>query len=183
MSINTSFIIPHKGREDMLIETLTSIAELKTPKEQYEVILVSQNKEISEALSEFKETVNLRVVNNNENNTISHSRNLGAGLATGKYLAFLDADVALASNWLDVMINTLSTRDNTVLASAMQVNSPNAPPLERIRTALSNAELDVPVGFLPGRNLFLLKETFEAAGKFPEHLLTCEDYFLSLIHI
>ena len=107
MSINTSFIIPHKGREDMLIETLTSIAELKTPKEQYEVILVSQNKEISEALSEFKETVNLRVVNNNENNTISHSRNLGAGLATGKYLAFLDADVALASNWLDVMLSLI----------------------------------------------------------------------------
>ena len=45
MSINTSFIIPHKGREDMLIETLTSIAGLTTPKEQYEVVLVSQNKE------------------------------------------------------------------------------------------------------------------------------------------
>ncbi len=44
MSINTSFIIPHKGREDMLIETLTSIAGLTTPKEQYEVVLVSQNK-------------------------------------------------------------------------------------------------------------------------------------------
>ncbi len=179
MSINTSFIIPHKGREDMLIKTLTSIAELKTPKEQYEVILVSQNKEISTALSEFKETVNLRVVYNDDSNTISHSRNLGAGLATGKYLAFLDADVSLASNWLSVMIDILNTQDNTALASAMQVNSFNAPPLERIRTALSNAELDVPVSFLPGRNLFLLKETFEAAGKFPEHLLTCEDYFFT----
>ena len=157
MSINTSFIIPHKGREDMLIETLTSIAGLTTPKEQYEVVLVSQNKEISNTLSAFIETVNLRVVYNDENNTISHSRNLGAGLATGEYLAFLDADVALASNWLDVMIDTLKTRDNTALVSAMQVNSPNAPPLEIIRTALSNAELDVPVSFLPGRNLFLLK--------------------------
>ena len=107
MSINTSFIIPHKGREDMLIETLTSIAGLTTPKEQYEVVLVSQNKEISNTLSAFIETVNLRVVYNEENNTISHSRNLGAGLATGEYLAFLDADVALASNWLDVMILSL----------------------------------------------------------------------------
>lgn len=179
MSINTSFIIPHKGREDMLIETLTSIAGLTTPKEQYEVVLVSQNKEISNTLSAFIETVNLRVVYNDENNTISHSRNLGAGLATGEYLAFLDADVALASNWLNVMVDTLKTRDNTALVSAMQVNSPNAPPLEIIRTALSNAELDVPVSFLPGRNLFLLKKTFEAAGKFPEHLLTCEDYFFT----
>ncbi|WP_394221200.1 glycosyltransferase [Alteromonas gracilis] len=179
MSINTSFIIPHKGREDMLIETLTSIANLQTPQEQYEVILVSQNKEISTALSEFKETVNLRVVHSDDNNTISHSRNLGADLAAGKYLAFLDADISLASNWLNVMIDTINTRDNTVLVSAMQVNSPNAPPLERIRTALSNAELDVPVNFLPGRNLFLLKSTFEAAGRFPEHLLTCEDYFFT----
>ena len=51
MSINTSFIIPHKGREDMLIETLTSIAGLTTPKEQYEVVLVSQNKEISKMVA------------------------------------------------------------------------------------------------------------------------------------
>ena len=73
MSINTSFIIPHKGREDMLIETLTSIAGLTTPKEQYEVVLVSQNKEISNTLSAFIEKVNLRVLYNEENKYISFS--------------------------------------------------------------------------------------------------------------
>ena len=83
MSINTSFIIPHKGREDMLIETLTSIAGLTTPKEQYEVVLVSQNKEISNTLSAFIETVNLRVVYNDENNTISHSCGRSNGVQDG----------------------------------------------------------------------------------------------------
>ena len=77
------------------------------------------------------------------------------------------------------MIEIITSRTNTVLVSAMQVNSHNATPLEKIRTALSNAELDTEVNFLPGRNLFIRKETFEDAGKFPEQLLTCEDYYFT----
>ena len=65
------------------------------------------------------------------------------------------------------------------IAAAMQINSEHATPLERIRTALSNAELDTTVSFLPGRNLFLLKDTFARVNGFPEHLLTCEDYYFT----
>jgi len=43
MSIITSFIIPHKGREEMLIRTLESIANQTAPGNTYEVIVVSQN--------------------------------------------------------------------------------------------------------------------------------------------
>ena len=179
VSIKTSFIIPHKGREEMLIETIKSIANLDSAKDTYEVILVSQNKSVSDAVSQFSQSLNLTVVHNDEQNTISHSRNMGAKVAQGEYFAFLDADIALASNWLDVMTNIIESRSNTLLVSAMQINSTNAPALEKIRTALSNAEVDTTVNFLPGRNLFLKRETFNAAGQFPEHLLTCEDYYFT----
>ena len=179
VSIKTSFIIPHKGREEMLVDTIQSIANLDTPKTEFEVIIVSQNDSVSELIQSYNKTLNLSVIYNNEERTISHSRNTGAKQAKGEYLAFLDADVALANSWLNTMIEIITSRPNTVLVSAMQVNSQNATPLEKIRTALSNAELDTEVNFLPGRNLFIRKETFEDAGRFPEHLLTCEDYYFT----
>ena len=77
------------------------------------------------------------------------------------------------------MLQTITERSNCLLTSAAQVNSKNAPPLEKIRTALSNAELDCEVNFLPGRNLFLTRETFNKVKGFPEHLITCEDYYFT----
>ena len=179
MSILTSFIIPHKGREAMLIETINSIAKQTALRDTYEVIVVSQNTSASQLLSALGDKLNLSIIYNAENKTISHSRNLGAKHAKGSYLAFLDADVALSTNWLETVKAQLEFDDATALVSAMQINSNDAPPLERIRTALSNADLDTEVSFLPGRNLFLSKETFYEAGQFPEHLMTCEDYYFT----
>ncbi len=179
MSKRVSFIIPHKGRESMLLDTLSSIIALDYPKDKLEVIVVSQNESASESLSALKEEVPLTVIFNQTDKTISHSRNLGATHACGEYLAFLDADIALSTNWAATMLSTIESKADTKLVSAMQVDSSNAPPLERIRTALSNAELDTYVAFLPGRNLFLHKDTFEQVGGFPEHLLTCEDYYFT----
>ncbi|MDO6566316.1 glycosyltransferase family 2 protein [Alteromonas sp. 1_MG-2023] len=179
MSILTSFIIPHKGREAMLIDTINSIANQTVSRDSYEVIVVSQNTSASQVLSALGETLNLSIIYNAESKTISHSRNLGAEHAKGSFLAFLDADVALSPNWLETVKAKLESDAATALVSTMQINSNNAPPLERIRTALSNADLDTEVSFLPGRNLFLAKHTFYEAGQFPEHLLTCEDYYFT----
>ncbi|BFT29629.1 hypothetical protein D210916BOD24_08050 [Alteromonas sp. D210916BOD_24] len=179
MTPYTSFIIPHKGREAMLIDTLQSIAEQNVGIEEFEVIVISQNQAVSEKVKHFKNCLALSIIYNDPNNSISHSRNLGAESAKGEFLAFLDADIYLAPNWLSTMRDTLQSTPSVVLVSAMQQNSDYAPPLEKIRTALSNAELDTNVSFLPGRNLFLRKQTFYQAGKFPEHLLTCEDYYFT----
>lgn len=179
MSALVSFIIPHKGREAMLIETLNSICTQSFRTGEIEVVIVSQNKTVSASLEALKERLKLKIIFNEDGNTISHSRNIGARKAEGKYLAFLDADVELASNWTETVYNILTRNQDIALVSAMQINSEGAPPLERIRTALSNAELDTNVAFLPGRNLFLAKETFNKVNGFPEHLMTCEDYYFT----
>ena len=173
-----SFIIPHKGREQMLLQTLDSLAALATPASEWEVIVVSRNDALSPELAERQTTMPLHIVFNRNDGTISYSRNLGAQHAKGEYLAFLDADVALSNNWIEEMLRCLE-HPGVKLASAMQINSQDAPPLERIRTALSNADVDAFVAFLPGRNLFLHRDTFEAVGRWPEHLMTCEDYYFT----
>ena len=174
-----SFVIPHKGRETMLLQTLDSIKQQTLDAEKFEVIIVSQNENVSQTLAEYRQHFSLTVMHNDDANSISHSRNIGAAKATGTYLAFLDADVSLAANYTTIMLQTLQHTPSLALVAAMQVNSEQAPPLERIRTALSNAELDTTVSFLPGRNLFLHRDTFATVGGFPEHLLTCEDYYFT----
>lgn len=176
---SVSFIIPHKGRESMLIDTLASIANLETQHCIPEIILVSQNDVVSEQVKLAAGSVPLTVLRGMPDKTISDSRNQGASHSTSDYFAFIDADIGLSSNWLDTLLNILKTRPNTKLVSAMQVAGDNAPPLEEIRTALSNAEVDVAVSFLPGRNLLLHRDTFFAVGQFPTHLITCEDYYFT----
>ena len=180
MTANTvTFVIPHKGREEMLKDTLMSIAQQEYPVASMEIILVSQNSEVSEALREACGNVPFKVLFAEPEHTISASRNRGAKVAGGDYLAFLDADIHLSRNWLTACMKTLTERPGTKLVSAMQIPSDAPTPLEHIRVALSNAEVDCAVDFLPGRNLLLAKDTFYQVGQFPEHLITCEDYYFT----
>jgi len=100
-------------------------------------------------------------------------------MAQGEYLSFLDADIELSKNWLKVMHEQLNANSQRKLISAYQICSNNPPELEKVRTELSNIEIDVDVAFLPGRNLFLHRDTFHEVAGFPEHLITCEDYFFT----
>jgi glycosyltransferase involved in cell wall biosynthesis len=177
--MQVSFIIPHKGRFEMLIQTLQSISQQACDLQTIEVIVVSQTPEIQQQTLLDNPSIKLTVFIRPESDTISALRNYGVTKAQGQYLAFLDADIWLSSNWTQQMIAQLSDTQDRIISSAMQICDDNAPPLEKIRTSLSNAEIDTDVAFLPGRNLFLAKTSFDKIGGFPEHLITCEDYFFT----
>jgi len=174
-----SFIIPHKGREQFLQKTLESISLQEIDLALIEVIIVTQNDRLSKETLAFKNTLTLSVYEKPLTDTISTLRNYGVEISKGDYLAFLDADIFLSRNWTQCMLDTLNEKASRVITSAVQINSPDAPPLERIRTALSNATTDDNVSFLPGRNLFLSRQTFSRIGGFPDHLITCEDYYFT----
>ncbi len=175
-----SFIIPHKGRLEMLRQTVKSICSQEFDLEQIEVIVVSQNEVLApEDLKLASTQANLRIFLRPEQETISALRNYGVEHSQGEYIAFLDADIDLSRNWLSAMLEELQSEPARVLVSAIQDEGDTPCPLERIRTCLSNAETDTPVTFLPGRNLLLSRATFDQSGGFPEHLITCEDYYFT----
>lgn len=173
-----SFIIPHKGREELLERTLQSVFELDFDQNEREIIVVTQNIALACASidrSRFAFTTIFRP----ERETISTLRNVGVTHASGEYLAFLDADIQLSPNWLRVMFSEFEANPERVLVSARQQGAPDAGIIEVIRVLLQNTANDRAVQFLDGRNLFLKREIFEKAGGFPEDLVTCEDYYFT----
>ncbi len=176
--MKVSFIIPHKGRLDMLKATIESILALDYDLDDLEILVISQNESLlpEELVNHHLDKV--KVYTRPPEFTISASRNFGAAQALGEYFAFLDADVELSKNWLNMMFEELN-KEGRVLVSAHQRCLDSAPKLEKLRTVLSNAVVDASVEFLPGRNLFLHKTSFEQVGGFPEHLITCEDYYFT----
>ena len=174
-----SFVIPHKGREELLERTVASIVAQDYDLSELEITIVTQNTTLASDFQREKELVSINIVFRPDNETISALRNTGVEHSSGHYLAFLDADVVLSANWVKAMLSELEDNTGRVLVSAVQRCENNAPPLEKIRTALSNATIDSEVQFLPGRNLLLKKETFAKVGGFPEHLVTCEDYYFT----
>ena len=163
----------------MLIQTVESVLAQDIDLNQIEIIIVTQNQYFDRSMLPMSGNATITVIEQPETDTISALRNTGASQSKADYLAFLDADIQLSSNWIHAMKSELAADNQRVLVSAIQRCEQNAPVLEKLRTVLSNATVDTDVAFLPGRNLFLKRETFEAVGRFPEHLVTCEDYYFT----
>jgi len=173
-----SFIIPHKGREELLERTLQSVLDLDYDPQALEVIVVTQNAHLSCADREpYKGR--FTTIFRPESDTISTLRNIGVQHASGEYLVFLDADIHLSPNWLTTMFQEMQERPERILVSAIQQNASDAGILEKIRVTLNNIPADQTIQFLDGRNLFLKRSTFDTVGGFPEHLVTCEDYYFT----
>ena len=173
--ISVAFIIPHMGRENLLVQTLISIAELENEGFEIEVVVASKNDKFSDELLAFSSKLKIEFLSMPMSVTISDQRNIGVKKTNSEFLAFIDADISLSRNWLQSM-HALLTQKKYRLVSAKQITSTHPSPLEQVRTLLSNHDLDTEVEFLPGRNLFLSKDTFEQSGGFPSKLVTCEDY-------
>lgn len=174
-----SFIIPHKGRFEMLQETIQSISQLSYDLSKLEIIVVSQTPEIQQQTLITDANFPVQICIRPDSDSISALRNYGVKQAQGEYIAFLDADIALAKNWATQIIQLLNEDLQRIILSGTQTCHDDSPIVEKIRTSLSNAAVDTNVDFLPGCNLFLRKESFDMIGGFPEHLLTCEDYYFT----
>ncbi len=174
---SVTFIIPHKGREEMLVDTLQSIAAQDAPDVSISVVVVSQNTS-HQIPAELLAQLDISIHHIQPDWTISQARNFGVVNSESEFLAFLDADVRLAHNWLGTLLQELFTT-NSKLISAQQTCPHNATMLEHIRTTLSNVVTHCYVEFLPGRNLLMRRDTFAQVGGFPEHLTTCEDYYFT----
>lgn len=179
--IDVAFIIPHKGREELLEKTVQSLIKQDDGEKKLNItiIVVSQNEKapLDESLSVENRT--LKIYTMPQNLTISALRNEGVKKTEANYIAFIDADMYLSPDWVCKMIHELEIDKSRAIVSSYEHIPENATSIEKIRVLLNNQSKDSKVPFMTGRNLFLTRETFNAIGGFPENLITAEDYYFT----
>ena len=177
--ILVTFILPHKGRDALLKQTVQSIHALDFDQKALEIIVVTQNTTL-EIPSRLQNVTPPRIIFRPAHETVATLRNIGARHASGAYFAFVDADVQLSSNWLSIMLETLQAKANRLLVSAVRQSNAETGAIGKMCSALWNSSsADNAVELLSGANLFLRRETFDQVGGFPEDFVSSEDYFLT----
>ena len=118
-----SIVIPTFARPRRLRECLQGIAGLRAEGVAFEVVVVDDGSpdSLAAVVAEFADRVPVTLVEQ-ERGGPGSARNTGAGVARGRYLAFLDDDCRPASDWLEVLVGELD-RDATRLLGGRVENA------------------------------------------------------------
>jgi hypothetical protein len=170
-----SFVIPVLNGERDIARCLRSIQRLHLLSETYEVIVLDNGSTDRTPHIVRELGFNCLVIPDVH---VSVLRNRGAAIAHGDYLAFVDADMELAPEWLQ---NGLSVcTDRQVVVSGCFPDIPKeATWVQRAwaihRHGRHSESKPTPVGWLGSANLIVRRDAFHAVGGFNECLETTED--------
>lgn len=154
----------------------------------FEVILVdngSTDDSIDLIRKEFGDRPELKVIDSKINLGASGGRNVGATFARGKYLAFLDSDTQVDTNWLAAAVATLET---TSTIGALQCKLMLMPDLNKLdylgdflsqfgflvqRTPMGMRDSDISrksarVFAAKSAGMVIKRQLFETVGRFDE---------------
>lgn len=111
-----SIIIPVYEKLNYTLRCLASIA-LNLPKVDIEVIVVDDASQDG-SLAILSEVKGIHLVRNQQNVGFIGSCRLGADMATGRYLHFLNNDTEVTPRWLDELLNTVRSIPNVGLVGS-----------------------------------------------------------------
>ncbi|HOX21423.1 MAG TPA: glycosyltransferase [Candidatus Paceibacterota bacterium] len=155
-----SIIIPTHKRKDLLKNCLAKLAEIE--RDDFEIIIV--NDYLSDDLSDViggNLMGKASIFNNQKNLGPACSRNLGAVHAQGEILAFIDDDILVSKNWIDVGVRAFSENDNRVAVVGKTVL-----PTGQFPHPFRHFMINDHPGRYPSCNLWIKKAAFEKAGGF-----------------
>lgn len=121
-----SIVIPTYRRPQRLRETLRAVCALEYPRHDFEVIVVDDGdcERTAAAVAKEGAPVGARYVARPQRGGPARARNVGASLASGEYLAFLDDDVIPLSDWLARFDEAIaSTADQPVAFGGRTINA------------------------------------------------------------
>jgi GT2 family glycosyltransferase len=104
-----SFIVVNYNGKDHLKECFATLNKLNYPKDKLEYIMVdngSKDGSVQFVKSKFK---NVKIIENNSNEGFAKPNNDAAKVAKGDYVALINNDMKIDSNWLNDMLETLNS--------------------------------------------------------------------------
>lgn len=160
-----SIIIPTLSRPSALKKLILGLIQYMN--DEIELIIVDDSKE--SLASEINSLSDHRInyIHRGEKLGVSSARNVGAGLAKGEYLIFLDDDDAVTSDWLSDFIKSIEGSSDLIYCNMLLVHPDKK---ETIVSASINKRGIV----IPGAWM-IRKSIFEKAGGFDERLLFAEN--------
>ena len=169
-----SIIIPALNEEkhmDLCLQSLCNLGGEPRP----EVIVVdngSTDRTVAIAQS-YRERLALRVAVRG-GATVAGLRNWGATTATGKYLAFLDADCLAPASWLKEASEVLRERPH-IIAGAYYALPQTAGWPAKVWHARFHQGKQGEVAYVPGGSMLMERGTFSKVGGFDGRLRSNED--------
>jgi glycosyltransferase involved in cell wall biosynthesis len=174
-SLRVSVIIPARNEEEMIGKCLTSLVESNYPIDAFEVILVDNGStdRTLEVAQTFSGMLKLTILQQRGVN-ISALRNLGASVAKGEVLAFLDADCSVPADWLENAVLHLSSGFSGVIGGNIDIPE-DSRWVARSWYKVGYAPKDGEVTYVPSGNMLMRRSTFSRIGGFNESIATSED--------
>lgn len=175
-----SIVIPVYNDPDGLRKTIDSI--LSQTYDQYELIISvtpSSGETLAVARSYEEQESGLITIVEVPNRGRAAGRNAGIEEANGDVIAFVDADIRVPTDWLELSITAMNERAVAYLTCDIKFTDSDAPIrfIERYDRALS-----IPVAhyveeyqFAPTASLFVTRELIDDVGRFDSRLTSAED--------
>ena len=176
-----SIIVPARGRAEATRRCIQSLLALDYPADRREIIVVDDASE--PPLAPTLRDLPIEILRQDRNIGQSAARNLGAALASGAVLAFIDNDCVAESDWLRTLLPYLD--DPTVAMVGGRVAAPPArgavAAFEAVRSPLDMGAVatevtpTAAVSYLPTCNLLARRDVLLAHGGFDATLRVGED--------
>lgn len=190
MPMVSVIILNYNGREHL--ETcLPSLMELNYPKDKLEIMVVD-NASTDDSVPWLKQKYpDVQLLVNSANVGFARGNNLGASIASGSHLAFLNTDTRVDKDWLLALSQTIASEADVACAGSVMLNwtgddidyagrPDDAMDLypghaEDTLATLQSAG-DVPMLFASGGAMLVRRDVFLNLGGFDEYyFLYCED--------
>lgn len=166
-----SCIIPTCDRKEYLVEAINSA--LGQTCKPFEIIIINNSKDKFDLPDGIKEKV--RVYNTEPYIGVSRARNLGAEIAQGDYLAFLDDDDLWNKTYLENVSKAIKSGAGCIVSRIDQWSDGKARQWKNPHGKITIENLLTFNPGVQGSNLVISREVFLRSGGFDTKLITSED--------
>lgn len=172
LTSSISFIIPAKNESANIKRCIDSINNCRKHDVEVEILVVDNGS--TDDTVTISESLGAKVFVKPELR-ISGLRNFGAQQAKGEFLGFIDADVAIAEDWIENALKGFKREEVAMTGSSPSIPEDSNWVVRTWHLQIQARPQSTEREWLASMNILVRKSVFDEIGGFDEELVTCED--------